>query len=52
MKLSDEPHRKHRKTADWTVGEVGIVLRLSANRSRIRGKKIRYNEKEITQRVS
>jgi hypothetical protein len=31
--------RKHRKTADWTVGEVGIVLRLSANRSEIQRKK-------------
>ena len=25
--------RKHKKTADWTEGEVGIVRRLSANRS-------------------
>ena len=46
----------HRKTADWTVGEVGMVLRLSANRSKIRGKKlkkrIKYNEKKNTQRDS
>ena len=49
--------RKHRKTADWTVGEVGMVLRLSANRSEIRRKKIEKkldinNEKKIKQRVS
>ena len=25
--------RKHRKTADWTAGEVGIVLKLSASLS-------------------
>ena len=26
--------RKHKKTADWTEGDVGIVRRLSANRSK------------------
>ena len=40
--------RKHKNTADCTAGEVGIVRRLSANRS----KKKKENLKVLNQSIS
>ena len=37
--------RKHKKTADWTEGEVGIVRRLSANRSEKKNKNKQSSDK-------